>query len=871
MSRFVRASPFKNIYAEGPKPGRSYEALNVADVRTDGHHLACSSEFLAYADSSGGGNSLAMLPLSSLGKNHVPLAARAYKQPLCRGHAGVINCVDFDPFNPHVAASGSEDGTVKVWAAPADGLVDDMLAPGASLSSGAAHDGQPVRSIAFNKVANGVLASSAKGSVAVWDVGAETALCVRPGAAGTEIQALCWDWHGGRLVTTSKDKVVRLFDPRAPPGAAAASCEAFGNNRGSDVAWCGHSPDLFVTAGFDASRSRQVRVWDSRNLAGGSVSAETVDRSTGVPILLVDDDASVLFVAGRGEVSTSVLEFSQGKLHALTKFTGRDQTKGACLLPKTACEVMKCEVARVMQLTAKTIEPIRFEVPRKNKTVFHADLFPDTRAPEPAVADADAWKATAAAGGGVGPAGPVLKPVQEVIRKAASAAVAKEEDQAEDEAAAAGAAAESKGGGGDGGDGDDDAGAAGAAAGARPKSTKAMSAFLGQRNKLRYVAGKASKRDDSYYNLNVDHGAVDSSVIAASEVYFAVPWRSGGGGPVYVGVLGKTGKVDNPSEEPVLAGHKGPVLDLAFSPFDGRVLATAGDDARIRVWRLPDPGTQAGANALDETWNAEPGTAGAGIAADLQGHLRSVKHLNMHPTAAGIMVSASIDNTVKLWNIDSAGSTVESVRTLGQGTLADAVYNTSWSYDGSSLAVAGRDKTVSILDPRAAPGADVVSTAASHTGAKGQRVVWLGNRPAVLTVGFNARRREFMVWDVRNMAAGPASTTEVDDGSSLLVPYFDEDTGLLLLAGRGETTIYTYEALGTTGPDGAVSAIGACANFSGSAEPLVGLAMFPKRVCDVRNVELCRFLRATQSTVESVSFTVPRADNLKVGGVWDEW
>ena len=58
MSRFVRASPFKNIYAEGPKPGRSYEALNVADVRTDGHHLACSSEFLAYADSSGGGNSL---------------------------------------------------------------------------------------------------------------------------------------------------------------------------------------------------------------------------------------------------------------------------------------------------------------------------------------------------------------------------------------------------------------------------------------------------------------------------------------------------------------------------------------------------------------------------------------------------------------------------------------------------------------------------------------------------------------------------------------------------------------------------------------------------------------------------------------------
>ena len=85
--------------------------------------------------------------------------------------------------------------------------------------------------------------------------------------------------------------------------------------------------------------------------------------------------------------------------------------------------------------------------------------------------------------------------------RVAKAAVAKEEDQVEEE---------SKGGGGGGEEEEDDEGAAGGLA--RPKSSKAMSAFLGQRNKLRYVAGKASKRDDSYFNLNVDHGAVDSSV-----------------------------------------------------------------------------------------------------------------------------------------------------------------------------------------------------------------------------------------------------------------------------------------------------------------------------------------------------------------------
>ena len=42
-----------------------------------------------------------------------------------------------------------------------------------------------------------------------------------------------------------------------------------------------------------------------------------------------------------------------------------DQTKGACLVPKRAMNVMEAEVNRVLQLGDSSIVPINWKVPRK--------------------------------------------------------------------------------------------------------------------------------------------------------------------------------------------------------------------------------------------------------------------------------------------------------------------------------------------------------------------------------------------------------------------------------------------------------------------------------------------------------------------------
>ena len=46
------------------------------------------------------------------------------------------------------------------------------------------------------------------------------------------------------------------------------------------------------------------------------------------------------------------------------KYSG-EQTKGACLVPKKAMDVMSAEVNRVLQLCDSSIVPITWQVPRK--------------------------------------------------------------------------------------------------------------------------------------------------------------------------------------------------------------------------------------------------------------------------------------------------------------------------------------------------------------------------------------------------------------------------------------------------------------------------------------------------------------------------
>ena len=53
--------------------------------------------------------------------------------PLIRGHAGPIIDFEFSPFNDNLFATASEDGLIKLWIIPEEGIVEDRIDSDAEL------------------------------------------------------------------------------------------------------------------------------------------------------------------------------------------------------------------------------------------------------------------------------------------------------------------------------------------------------------------------------------------------------------------------------------------------------------------------------------------------------------------------------------------------------------------------------------------------------------------------------------------------------------------------------------------------------------------------------------------------------------------
>lgn len=80
-------------------------------------------------------------------------------------------------------------------------------------------------------------------------------------------------------------------------------------------------------------------------------------------------------------------------------------------------------------------------------------------------------------------------------------------------------------------------------------------------------------------------------------------------------------------------------------------------------------------------------------------------------------------------------------------------------------------------------------SASSHEGARPQKFVWLGDSQTVLTMGFSkTSERQYGVWDTRDLSQ-PLVIRRLDDYSGVPFPFYDEDTKVVYVAGKGESAI----------------------------------------------------------------------------------
>lgn len=355
-----------------------------------------------------------------------------------------------------------------------------------------------------------------------------------------------------------------------------------------------------------------------------------------------------------------------------------------------------------------------------------------------------------------------------------------------------------------------------------------MSKRFVRQSSYRHVFGEAPKKDLQYTDVRPNpQGDGDCLTCSADTIAFPM---AGGGGPVCLL------NVDTPGRQTKVAKvsmHKGKVTDLAFAPFNSRMLATSSEDCTIKATIVDHDGIKD-----CKTYDTPDVT--------LKGHQKKVVNIIWHPTAANVLGSVSYDNTVKVWDITQQAcfATVKSDK---------GFHNACWNSNGSLLAANGKDKMLHIFDPRT--NGEGMQSAAGPKGNKAPRVFFADSIGKVVVLGFTRQStRQYQIFDPRKFD-GELAKNDVDQASGLMMSHYDGDNNIVYIAGKGDSSIKYFEL---TEKEPYMHYL---SDFSDTSSQK-GIGWAPKWSLDTTKCEIARAYRVLRDSIQPVSFCVPRKSEM---------
>ncbi|ETE71638.1 Coronin-1C, partial [Ophiophagus hannah] len=436
MRRVVRQSKFRHVFGQAVKNDQCYDDIRVSRVTWDSSFCAVNPKFVAIIIEASGGGAFLVLPLHKTGR-----IDKSY--PTVCGHTGPVLDIDWCPHNDQVIASGSEDCTV--WQIPENGLTLSLTEPVVILEG----HSKRVGIVAWHPTARNVLLSAGcDNAIIIWNVGTGEPLINLDDMHQDMIYNVSWNRNGSLICTASKDKKVRVIDPRkqeimarwgwqlpwfpANVGVGGACLMELPGGAGkvrllplqqsvefpSPSSWpspcpgakwevvpvlccweCDYPPSppsLPVLqekekAHEGARPMRAIFLSDGNKNMGEPVALHEMDTSNGVLLPFYDPDTNILYLCGKGDSSIRYFEVTEEPpyVHYLNTFSSKEPQRGMGFMPKRGLDVNKCEIARFFKLHERKCEPIIMTVPRKSD-LFQDDLYPDTAGPEAAL-EAEEW------------------------------------------------------------------------------------------------------------------------------------------------------------------------------------------------------------------------------------------------------------------------------------------------------------------------------------------------------------------------------------------------------------------------------------------------------------------------------------------------
>ncbi len=343
----------------------------------------------------------------------------------------------------------------------------------------------------------------------------------------------------------------------------------------------------------------------------------------------------------------------------------------------------------------------------------------------------------------------------------------------------------------------------------------------------KYKSLIGEEKTNKFTNINLVSEVTEGKLIACNGSFIAASWNSTPGSVAVFNTLFPTNIKFNC---PVLKGHRNNVFDLEFSPLKDTLLATASDDATVKLWDIPPEGL---------TQN---------ITQDLityKGHSRRVSFVKFNPVAADVIASASTDYTLQVWN--SAKGELYS-----QIEFGDLPTSLDWNPLGSLVGVTNKKKTINIFDPR---NKKPVLVTKIYESPRSPKFVWVSENNFV-TTGFSKENvKELKLWDIRKVkedltSEGHVQKLIIDNLLTIATPFYDHESKLLFTSGKGELSIHCYDLN---------DSIIYQNNDYKSNTPALSLNMFERRVLDYNKCEIDRFLHYnSKKELSFISFYIAR-------------
>jgi WD40 repeat protein len=281
---------------------------------------------------------------------------------------------EFNPFDEYILASASEDMTCKIWKIP-----DDNGIPKGHLREALVNLEGHQKKVSFstwNPSAANIIATAAFDfSLKTWNVEdqAEVFSLTTP----EQVTHIKWNYTGSMLAITSKDKTLRIVDPRE--NKLVSGCKIHDGIKASKVEWLGSASETaenfkLVTTGFSSQAERQIGVWDMRKFSS-TIEEEVeplnlliLDQGTGALFPFYDHGTQMLYVAGKGDGNVRFFESAveEPYMHYISDYRSTVPQKGFCFMPKRCVDVGTHEIMRGLKLESTSVVPISFKVPRKS-------------------------------------------------------------------------------------------------------------------------------------------------------------------------------------------------------------------------------------------------------------------------------------------------------------------------------------------------------------------------------------------------------------------------------------------------------------------------------------------------------------------------